>query len=226
MLESATGRLDRSDSSARVEVANVKAIDVSPPALLPTNESNRGNKKRVDYTICYKLPDKRKVVKTLSRYGTHSFTQSNHGRLWNRILFSHVEVKRRRSPKDGESQLAVWTAAGFKKLQEIRDWHRQTNWTRPAAQPLWLWEDDELKLYVALMEASDEMVIYPLAEWQLKQDAQLVSALICITKVMQWAVREYLPWYKILVGYVDDDEDAVKGHTSADAGGAVETAAK
>jgi hypothetical protein len=51
------------------------------------------------------------------------------------------------------------------------------------------------------MQQSDEICIYKLADWDLQKDAELVKALVCLTKVMDWAMTDYLVWFKKLIQY-------------------------
>ncbi len=202
-----------------------KTIDISPSSLLPTTGGIPSQSKRVDYTICTQLDDSQRLD-NLFHGGGGSVNQTNHFRLHGHVLLSPVEVKRKSTGRDGELQLAVWTAAGFKRIQELMEWMKEANknqdistetssdresansWPSvrpdretplPAVQPLWLWEGDELELSVAFMRGKDELRIYRMVQWHLERDADLLGAIICLARVMDWALEHYLPWFKKVV---------------------------
>jgi hypothetical protein len=104
----------------------------------------------------------------------------------------------------GDERLGVWTAAGIKRIQEMQKWNPWLRDKSIATQPLWLWKGDNLTLYAALMSEPgepEELLIYELAEWHLEEPAQLVTAIICLSRVMEWSLNKYLPWFKKQIRY-------------------------
>ncbi|ETI26821.1 hypothetical protein G647_10267 [Cladophialophora carrionii CBS 160.54] len=201
MLRLAQKRL-RTD--LEVEIATVKSIGISPPALLPVSAGIPASQKRVDYSLCFQLDNIRRLRRVFTNLAGDSLNQCQHPRLWNHVLLSHVKVKGLAAEGPGDAQLGVWTAAGVKRIQEMQKWNPYLRDKSIATQPLWLWKGDNLTLYASLMSEPgepEELLIYELAEWHLEEPAQLVTAIICLSRVMEWSLTKYLPWFKKLIQY-------------------------
>lgn len=53
---------------------------------------------------------------------------------------------------------------------------------------MWLWEHDDLKLFVAIMAEPDRLVLYELTQRHLHLDHDLLKALITLARVMEWGL--------------------------------------
>lgn len=186
-------------------------MQISPKTLLPTNiRRERVQPKRIDYTIGVTFNEAEDVTRrALASIQDHTFNQTTIPLLCDRVLCSHIEIKTERNIDDGRLQLAVWAAAGFQKLENM--WlHQVEGQSVPpemppfAPIPLWLWKEDILHLYLAIMDSKNERVhiveekVYPV-----DQRASLLKIIRVIAAVMDWGYDHYLPWFKTFTARLD-----------------------
>jgi len=114
-------------------------------------------------------------------------------------LFATVEVKRTVSSGDGLDQLAVWCAAGFAKLAELRHGHRmesrldQTREPSKAILCLWAWRGHMVSLHIAVEESAEKIVMYEWMEWNVGVPDNLVRLITTFAAVMQWGSAHFVP---------------------------------
>lgn len=82
-------------------------------------------------------------------------------------------------------------------MKEIKEWREEIGFIPPAAQPLWLWEDDDLKLFVAIMAEPDRLVFYEvtLAAIDIHQHSHVGDIDLLIAQEMWTDFRLLFLWY-------------------------------
>lgn len=107
--------------------------------------------------------------------------------LRDRILCSHIEVKTATNGEaEGRTQLALWCAAGFEKLDTLwTDMHDddESPPTDFAPMPMWLWLGRNLQLFIAFKKGSDINVLLE-REWFLDDWTAVLDAVTKIANVM------------------------------------------
>lgn len=124
--------------------------------------------------------------------------------LHDRVLYSHLEIKKDMNSAEAETQLKLWVCAGFMKQERLYLQARQKPSQRPtlAPQPVWIWERDRVKLLVMVADSRERIVYFVEQKDFLIKDIEslrlLVLTMIAINK---WGVEQYLPWFKELIRY-------------------------
>ena len=190
-----------------------KTIGIQPRTLLPTGRHGMSiGTKRVDYAMGFDLshPTRtRSYLKSLDQ-DYPSLNQCEHPMICDRGLFSALEIKKDSSGRDGQIQMGIWCAAGFKKtlcLMRERQGHINTGssaeqfYDQPIV-PLWLVEDATWRLYVGSQDTSDEVLIGgPLLQWSTDTPCEIVTLILSLTATMEWGVEQYLPWFCESIGF-------------------------
>lgn len=176
-----------------------ETIDVAPRTLI-----SGAYTKRVDYSLGLPLADDVLSLRILQQVENHTVSQGNHFMLNDRMLFSHVEIKKDMSSAEAETQLKLWVCAGFTKQEKLYMQARPRPKARPvlAPQPVWIWERDRVKLLIVVADSRRGIVYFLEQSDFLVKDVKSLRLLIStMVAINNWGVNEYLPWFKELIGY-------------------------
>ena len=137
-----------------------------------------------------------------------SLNQTDDEVVYRRPLFCDVEIKRQAASGDGEVQIGVWCAAGFKKLRRMfqtRGVASAQGYEALPAMPLWLVEGHEWKLYIATQKQAEEMMINgPVETWSVRTKEGIVRLIMTFTYIMKWGDEVYKPWFLRQVAYGEE----------------------
>lgn len=182
-----------------------KTVNVEPAELLPTSVRGRPNQKRVDYTFSIELPDEKKTFSLMKSMMIQqdvdmwSLCQTEYPSLASRSLFAHLEIKRRFAGTDGEIQMGIWSAAGFRKLRSLliqRNRAVTNAWSKLPVIPTWLVEGETWKLYVSSQQSDERVIVYgPFVSWKTTSAQSIVGLILSLVAVMEWGIQHYLPWF-------------------------------
>lgn len=188
-----------------------KTVNVQPAELLPTNARGRPNQKRVDYTFSVELPDEGKTFSLMKSMmikqdvDIWSLCQTDYPSLASRSLFAHLEIKRRFAGTDGEIQMGIWSAAGFRKLHSLlieRNRAVTNAWSKLPVMPMWLVEGETWKLYVSSQQFAERVIVYgPFILWKTTSAQSVVGLILSLVAVMDWGIQHYLPWFLETIAY-------------------------
>lgn len=178
------------------DLAFSKSIDVYPRDLLPQIENGSSlPTKRVDYSIGLEFTTHTAWKEIVRRLQDRTLNQSDSKMIRDRILCSHIEVKTSTGGSiEGRNQLALWCAAGYKKLDSIWvDLHADNIAPHAPPMPLWLWTGRDVQLMVAIRRANTIHVLDK-KQWTINDMSSLTDVIDTFTRVIDWGWDHYRPW--------------------------------
>lgn len=161
----------------------------------------------------------RETLNILHNIQDGTLAQSTHESVMDRVLMSHVEIKVGSTAKDARAQLKTWVAAGFAKQQQlyrntcVKAGDIDTNPAQLAPQVLWLWDQEKVVLWIAVMEAnkvpeSSSIIFLDEAIYTIdvRNPQTLRNLTYKMSRVMDWGQELYVPWFRKLIGREDLNE--------------------
>ncbi|KAL8910201.1 MAG: hypothetical protein Q9171_004499 [Xanthocarpia ochracea] len=198
--------------AAHLDIANVKTATIEPPELADQKLPRRV----VDYAIVLQpnqlIRNAWEALRPVGKAGIKSWNHTTNNDVRSTPIAISIETKApNKSWTDGKAQIAIWTAALFKRLVLLQQ-PGQGRLKIPA-MPLLIAQGHDWHFFVVSQQFGRVSKKRTTVIWQKIEigntrncfDAYKLIAVLHL--LMQWAFKRWRPWFLNLIGWMVENQD-------------------